>query len=95
MLEHDTKCTLSTLMWELHIAAQNDHVIGFTLVHQDSLIVANEEDQSFSLFVSSRVGFLSMNNTDPKICIHSHFIVVSKNMIPHGYIFLMKFSLLS
>ena len=52
MLEHDTKCTLSTLMWELHIAAQNDHVIEFTLVHQDSLIVANEGDQYFSLFVS-------------------------------------------
>jgi len=39
-------------MWELHIAAQNDYVIEFTLVHQDSMVVANERDQSFSVFVS-------------------------------------------
>jgi len=95
MLEHDTQCTLSTLKWELHIAAQNDHVIEFTLVHQDSLIVANEDDQSFSHFVRF-LGRISVEEQfRPQICIHSHFIVVSENMIPHGYISLMKFLLMS
>ena len=52
MLDHDVKCTLSTIIWEIHIAAHSDYMIEFSLTHLDSMIIANEEKQRFDMFVS-------------------------------------------
>ena len=69
--------------WEMHVAVQNDFVLEFEFIHKHTIVIPNEEDESFKLSVRFR-GLISVDPHDrPTFMFTFPFFCCTRDVAPY------------